>query len=165
MKYTALILASILFVACTSQETRNINASAKGYLQAMGDYLLDEAIPYASHHTREQTIPTMKHIMANADTTYINANRPSVITITGTKKLTDSTARVFYHKHTPIKEVDDSVTLVLENGQWLVDVRLAPLPFGVGTARDSVHRITNVPLPRNLHKNTAPTASSRHRAL
>lgn len=158
MKHTALILASILFVACTSQETRNINASAKGYLQAMGDYLLDEAIPYASHHTREQTIPTMKHIMANADTTYINANRPSVITITGTKKLTDSTARVFYHKHTPIKEVDDSVTLVLEEGRWLVDVRLAPLPFGIGASRDSLRRITNTPSPSEIRKNTTPAS-------
>lgn len=156
MKHKALLLACLLAAACSSHETQEIEASAMGYLQAMGDYMMDEAIPHASRHTREHTIPTLKHIMANADTAYINSNRPSVITITGTKKLTDSTARVFYHKHTPIKEVDDSVTLVLEEGRWLVDVHLSPLPFSGSTTRDSVHRITHLPSIDSIKKNLPP---------
>lgn len=164
MKRTTLILGCILAIGCTSQETKDIEASAKGYLQAMGNYQMDEAAPYASRHTREQTIPMLKHIMSNTDTAYINANRPAVITIARSKRLTDSTARVYYHKHTPIKEVDDSVTLVLEEGHWLVDVRLAPMPFGIGASRDSLHRITNIPSPSEIRKNTTPVSASPDRA-
>lgn len=132
MRYRLAILSSLLlFIGCSNpqQHTEAIEKAAQGYLDAMGNYLIDDAAPYATRQTREKTIPTLNEIMAKADTSYINSNRPATITIKGSRMLSDTSARVYYHKSTPIKEDDDSVRVVLEDGQWLVDVRLAPLPL------------------------------------
>lgn len=124
MKKFLLILSSatiILSVACSNAETKQIEAAAQGYLDAMGNYQIEEASPYATRQTRENTIPTLKFIKDHADTAYMNSNKPAIITITKTKIISDTSARVYYHKSTPIKEVDDSVTVLLEEGKWLVD--------------------------------------------
>ena len=95
--------------------------------------------------------------MARSDTNYINSNRPAVITIHKTRMLSDTSARVYYHKSTPIKEIDDSATVLLEDGKWLVDVRLAPIPFLDATA-DSLRpiripeRLTRVDMPDSLRR-------------
>lgn len=148
MKNYLIVLIGIVAVSCSS-DYKEIEAVAQNYLQAMGDYRIEDAVPYASSYTRENTIPVLKHIMDHADTTYINSNKPSVITITKTDMLSDTTARVFYHKHTPIKDVDDDVLVVLENGQWLVDVRVKSLPFN-----SSQRKMEHIPTinPSDLHK-------------
>lgn len=131
MRKLLYIAAAVCMVAAASCSRHNseMEQAAKGYLQAMGDYKLDEAIPYATRQTRENTIPTLKKVMARADTNYIKQNTPSVITIKGARMLSDTSAYVYYHKHTPIKDVDDSVTVLLEEGKWLVDVKMRPVPF------------------------------------
>jgi hypothetical protein len=131
MRKSALLFASIFLLAlsaCTDNQ-KELKETAKGYLQAMGDYRIEEAAPFATQYTRETTIPLLKHIVDHTDTNYIKQNTPSTITIKGARMLSDSTARVYYHKHTPIKELDDSVKMVLEDGHWLVDVRIQPSPF------------------------------------
>lgn len=127
-KYIAAIasLCLLLTVACSSRQDQ-IEKAAKGYLQAMGDYQMDDAIPFATNYTRENTIPTLKSMLAQADTVYVNQNRPAEITIKKTEMLSDTSATVYYHKHTPIKEADGTVTVLLEDGQWLVDVKLGPI--------------------------------------
>ena len=150
MRKFAFIIVVLMAISCSSDK-KEIEAAAKGYLQAMGNYQIDEAIPFASSHTKENTIPFIKHIMEHTDTAYVNSNRPATITIKRTNLISDSIACVYYHKSTPIKEVDDSVTLILENGQWLVDIHLKPLPFPI--VKDTTH----VPVrnfPKNLQKNT-----------
>lgn len=111
-----------LAAACTSSPTSEIESAAQGYLDAMGNYRIDDAMPYASRETREKTIPTFNFIMAHTDTAYVNSNRPATITIHNTRMLSDTSATVYYHKSTPIKETDDSVTVILEDGKWLVNV-------------------------------------------
>lgn len=129
MKTTSILMLAAALAAATSctNPTKEIEAAAQGYLDAMGNYRIDDAAPYASRETREKTIPTFNFIMAHTDTAYVNSNRPATITIGSTRMLSDTTARVYYHKSTPIKEVDDSVNVILEEGQWLVDF-VAVLP-------------------------------------
>ena len=122
-------MALTLLTACADSETKAIEAAAQGYLDAVGNYHFDEAIPYSSRKTREKTLPAFNLILAHSDTVYVNSNRPATITINKTRKLSDTTAWVYYHKSTPIKEVDDSVSVILEDGQWLVDVHIDYLPF------------------------------------
>lgn len=119
-------LATLLMMACSTDPlTEQIEAAAQGYLDAMGDYRINDAAPYATRHTREHTIPAFNFIMAHtSDTAYINSNRPATITIRDTRITSDTSACVYYHKSTPIKEVDDSVIVLLEEGQWLVDVKV-----------------------------------------
>ena len=126
-----IIVLALMAGACTSRtpEERAIRHAAKGYLEAVGNYRMDDAIPYATRHTRENTIPTFKRIMFFSDTAYMNSNKPAVFKLQRVVMLSDTDAWVFYHKHTPIKDVDDSVYVCLEDGEWLVDVRLKPIPF------------------------------------
>ena len=120
----------IFLTGCSNtQHQQDIEKAAQGYLDAMGNYRIDDAAPYATLRTREKTIPTLNYLMAHSDTAYINSNRPATITLTGTTMLSDTSARVYYHKSTPLKESDDSILVVLEEGQWLVDVHIKPLPF------------------------------------
>ena len=126
-----IIVLALMAGACTSgnPEERAIRHSAKGYLEAVGNYRMDEAIPYATRHTRENTIPIFKRIMFYSDTAYMNSNKPADIKLQRVVMLSDTDAWVYYHKHTPIKDVDDSVYVCLEDGEWLVDVRLKAIPF------------------------------------
>lgn len=137
-------LATLLMMACsTDPRTAQIEAAAQGYLDAMGDYRINDAAPYATRHTREHTIPAFNFIMSHSDTTYINSNRPATITIQRTEILSDTSAKVFYHKSTPIKEVDDSVTVLLENGQWLVNVIVSLPPLKINKDSLMNHREPN----------------------
>lgn len=156
IKKTLLPIATALtmVMACTNNTaTKEIESVAQGYLDAMGNYLIDDAIPYASSQTRENTIPVFNFILANTDTAYINSNRPATITIHNTRMLSDTTARVYYHKSTPIKEIDDSVTVILEDGKWLVNViiNLPPMmrPNNIHIERKAVDPSTIHKIPAN----------------
>ena len=124
----------------------------------MGNYLIEDASPYATRQTRERTIPTLCTIMSHADTAYINSNRPAEIRIRSSRMQNDTSAVVYYHKSTPIKEVDDSVKVLLEEGKWLVDVQLAPLPVpnhSMDSTRRRHIRIPNGPI-RRIPKDSIP---------
>lgn len=152
-KIIILCIGTILTIACSNPQKAEIEQAAQGYLDAMGNYRIDDAAPYATRHTRENAIPTLNKIMARSDTAYINSNRPAVITIHKTRMLSDTSARVYYHKSTPIKEVDDSVTVLLEENRWLVDVRLAPIPFldmTTDSLRPRPEHFTRVETPDSL---------------
>lgn len=132
-------MATLMSIACSNTPKNDIECAAQGYLDAMGNYLPEEAIPYATSFTREHTIPTIRQIITLSDTAYMNSNKPATITIHSSRMLSDTTAVVYYHKSTPIKEVDDSVAVVLEEGKWLVDFRMPYIPF-LNVNKDSVNR-------------------------
>lgn len=132
-KNIALIaLATLTLTACQNGEEKKIEQAAYGYSKAMGEYQFDDAIPYASRLTRETTIPTFKTMLSFSDTNQLFANRPATITIKKVCQTSDTTAYALYHKHTPIKDIDDTVRLILEDGSWVVHSPIKPLPF-VGT--------------------------------
>lgn len=120
---------ALLASACMDPDEKEIRANAKGYLQAVGDYQFDDALPYASRHTREKSIPVFKELLEYSDTAYVNSNRPSEFTFHEVRRINDTSAVIYYHKHTPIKDVDDSLTLIYEDGHWLADVHLGVVPF------------------------------------
>ena len=116
--FLAAAAIALLVGACIMDpDEKEIRANAKGYLQAVGDYHFDDALPYASRHTREKSIPVFKKLLECSDTAYVNSNRPSEFTFHEVRR------------HTPIKDVDDSLTLLYEDGHWLADVHLGAIPF------------------------------------
>ena len=128
--FLAAAAIALLAYACTMDpDEKEIRANAEGYLQAVGDYHFDDALPYSSRHTREKTIPVFKELLECSDTAYVNSNRPSEFTFNEVRRTSDTTAVIYYHKHTPIKDVDDSLTLLYEDGHWLADVHLGVIPF------------------------------------
>lgn len=157
MRKTVIItLAALALVSCrqNTYSEEEIRANALGYLQAVGDYHFDEATPYCTRQTRENTLPTFNYLLEHADTAFVNANRPSVFSIHKVNKINDTTARVHYHKSTPIKEMDDSLTVLYEEGHWLADVRIKPLPFGNGK---KLERRPLSEIPRGLTPHPAST--------
>lgn len=158
MKHRLIIMAALLAVAataCTSTAERDaaIRQAAQGYLDAVGNYRFDQALPYASQITREHTIPTFNRIMQLADTTYTNANQPAVITLGGIRMVDRHTAHIAYHKHTPITEQDDTLMVVREEGRWLAEVELGFVPFlnqpdsvapRLPIERDSLRKVINL---------------------
>lgn len=151
LRIVAAVLMTLTVAACSNRnhyDEEQIRANAQGYLQAVGDYHFDDAIPYASRHTREYTIPVFNRLMQNADTDYVNSNRPSVFTYYKVRRVDDTSACIYYHKHTPIKDIDDSLRLIYEDGQWLADVHLGVIPYFnmSGHGEDTMSR----PLPRIL---------------
>lgn len=150
-----LSLAALMTVACSSVQQDEIERTAQSYLEAAGDYRLDDAMPYASKHTRNVVLPFYKNIMERADTNYINSNRPADITIQSSRMLSDTTALVYYHKHTPIKDVDDSVLVVLEDGQWLVHINIA-IPGYLLTDSTIARRPTRQQFKQLIHTDTLP---------
>lgn len=174
--YFSLVLMTFFISSCANKyNEEEIRANAQGYLQAVGDYQFDEAIPYASQHTREYTIPTFKMLLEHSNMEYINSNRPSVFTYYNVRRINDTAACIYYHKHTPIKEVDDSLTLIYEDGHWLADVHLGPIPYVSGpktSASDSMPPLPKItkdmkPIPVDSLKATrlgnAPNAPQRSR--
>ena len=108
----------LLLVSCTSEE-KKVEKAAYGYLNATGNYRLDEAAPYASQTTREVTLPYLKeNILPMTDTNYIKANQPATIVIDSVRVLCADTATVDYTKTTPIRVLTGKIYMVKEEGKW-----------------------------------------------
>lgn len=127
MKRTLIIITScILLLTACNREKQQIKKNAYNYLYATGNYLIDEAVPYASQETRERTLPFIKDfLMPKTDTAYIQANQPAIITIDSVSILCKDTAKINYTKETPIKILQGTIYMVKENGIWLAYVPLA----------------------------------------
>lgn len=134
MKHIATILVllfSTIAISCSSNRSKVENA-AQGYLEAASRYDFDGATPFVTQNTRENAIPMMKKILSRTDTNYIKANQPAKIELKDIR-IDSTTACVHFHKETPIQAFDDSVNLILEDGAWLVDIKLAPIPLTTDT--------------------------------
>ncbi len=116
-------IAAVVCFGCIDRQKEKalVTEAAQGYLEAVGNYRFDEAVPYSSRQTVENTLDVFNRLMKFTDTAYVRSNTPAEITITDVKVLTSTTALVYYHKHSPITELDDSVSVIKEEGRWLVD--------------------------------------------
>lgn len=120
MKRTLTIVALALLVGSCTSEERQIERNAYGYLDAMGNYLIDQAEPYASEATRNSTIVIVRDkIMPRVDKELIRANTPATISIDSLRILCADTAMVYYTMATPLSTKHDFLPMVKEDGQWL----------------------------------------------
>ena len=124
------ILALLRCVACGSQQNE-IEKAAYGYLDAMGNYRIEDAKPYASRQTCEKTLDVLqKSLMPKVDTNYIKSNTPATIEILGVEVLSDTTAVVNYKKTTPITVQNDGrLDMIKEDGRWCAEVIIALPPI------------------------------------
>ena len=137
--FLLLSIAALLTTACTGKEDKAIEEAAYGYAQALADYSVDDAVPYASQRTAEVTLDYYRAIVANTDSSIIASNTPASITITKVERLTDSTADALYHKSSPLTQLDDTLHLVKEKGRWVVNDVLV-IPAMLNRHRDSQRR-------------------------
>ena len=115
MKKATTILASIVLIAlwgCNSDK-RQIVKAAEGYLNATGNYRIEEAYPYATKSTCENTLPYISEVLIPAtDSAYLTANVPATIKL-DSLLIVDDTAWVAYTKTTPIKKLSSVLTQFL----------------------------------------------------
>lgn len=121
---------ALIMISCNSDEHK-IRKTAQGYLDATGNYRIEEAYPYASDATRESTLKYISEvIMPMTDSNYIKSNIPATIVIDSII-IKNDTAFAQYTKTTPLKTSHSIVCLVRENGKWLVhmpiDLSLSPI--------------------------------------
>lgn len=126
MKRILLFLSVMLLFWACKNETRQIESVAYAYLDAMGNYRIEEAEAYASDETIETTLHWIENnIMAGVDTNaelaqYIKSNTPATITINKVGLLNDSVATVNFTKVSPIQTHSRDLSLVKRNGEWKV---------------------------------------------
>lgn len=132
MKYYATLAAVCLmslFAACNRDE-KEIARVAQGYLDATGNYLIEEAMPYANQETQEKTLTFLRDkLIPMTPKEYIESNTPATIELGEIVRAGD-TAVVRYKKTTPIKVLESEIMVVKEEGKWLVYVPLV-LPEGI----------------------------------
>ena len=120
-------LVIITFVSLTAAtcggERTLVKEAAYGYLDAMGNYRIAEARPYATPQTQTTTLDYIEHsIMPYVDQKSIEKNMPARITVKRVRLLNDTLARAYYRKVTPVKTQNDSITLVKREGEWKVSL-------------------------------------------
>lgn len=149
MKRIAFYAAALilLFSSCSNEE-KKITDAAMGYLNATANYRIDDAFPFASKDTRENTLPFIKEkLLPITDTESIRANTPATIDITEIRIGIDS-AEVDYIKNTPLHTTENTILLIKEEGKWVVDVTLA-LPETITVSPNGISTDTHVATSRN----------------
>ena len=143
IKTTFAIFATLTLFGCNNDEKQIIKV-AEGYLDAMGNYRIEDAYQYATKTTRETTLPYLSEtLIPMTDSTFLAANVPAEIELDSLLVVGD-TAWVLYTKTTPLKRYQNTIYLIKEEGKWLVDVPLAiPETFTItpnGITTDTVGR-------------------------
>lgn len=130
MRKIIYVVALFLLVGCNNT-AKEIEKVAYGYLDAMGNYRIEDARPYASKKTCENTLEVLqKSLMPKVDTNYIKSNTPATIEILGVEVLSDTTAVVNYKKTTPITVQNDGrLDMIKEDGRWSAEVIIALPPI------------------------------------
>lgn len=122
-KILFLVISVMVLASCGNNPQKEIEKNAYGYLDAMGNYRLDDARPYASTPTCERTLEVLqKYILPKTDTNYIVSNTPATIDILGVELLSDTTAVVSYSKTTPLQVQSGKLDMVKEDGRWCAEV-------------------------------------------
>ena len=137
MKKIMYCVAILLMAGCNTDE-KKIENVAYSYLDAMGNYKIDDARPYASAETCEKTLDVLlHHIMPKVDTGFIVSNTPATIEVLKVSKTSDSTATVDYKKTTPIQVQNGTLDMVKEGGEWKAYVIIALPPMLTQDMSDS----------------------------
>lgn len=127
MKISSISIIAItvtLFLSCCSTEKKAIRDVAYGYVYATSNYEIDKAEPFASASTREHTIPFLKNfLLPITDSNFIKENTPASVTINSIE-IDGDTAWAKYTRTTPKGTKTNTICVIKENGQWLVDVPL-----------------------------------------
>ncbi len=112
----------LVLTSCTSTKDQ-VSKAAYNYLDAMGNYRIDEAYAYASKETQETTLDFIKNnIMPIMDSVVYRNETPAVITISNVELTSDTTATVLFHKSTPTSERNNLLSMVYRDGKWQANV-------------------------------------------
>ncbi len=130
-----MLLGGIMLMAACSNDNKEIQTVAQGYLDAMGNYKPTEARPYSTQQTCDVTLRFFENILAQTDPAVYANNMPATITL-GEVTIEDTLAEVAFHKSTPSMEQDGTLHCVKREGKWWVNEVIA-VPGIVQAATDT----------------------------
>ena len=117
-EFVVLTLLSVFFISC-NQEEKRIEQVAQAYLDALANYRVEDAKPYATEETCNTTLLIAEQLVTMVDTAYIISDTPATIDIQEVAIENDSMAVVKYVKNTPIKHnMLGSLHLVKRGHKW-----------------------------------------------
>lgn len=103
-----------------------VKKAAYGYLMAMANYKVDEAVPYCTIETQKGVLAKSREMVIQmnlSDSTYIKKDTPARIEILSVEMINDTAAIAHYHKTTPFpKDMNGQIDLVKRDGKWLVHI-------------------------------------------
>ncbi|MCR5445063.1 MAG: hypothetical protein K6E96_05220 [Bacteroidales bacterium] len=114
------LVGTVLLTACQGKEKSRIETTAYRYSEAMANYRIDDAEPYATAETQATTLKAARQMTERIGQEYIDSDTPATIEITSVGIVNDTEAYALYHKTTPLKNFQDTVHLRKRDGQWLV---------------------------------------------
>ena len=129
-QYTLPIIILLLLLAssCQPSDESQIRHNAQKYLDAMGDYDIDRAEPYATENTVNTTLVFSRNLLKTIDSSVMLQNMPAKTDILSIEIQNDSMALVKYHKTTPINNFDGLLEMRKEHKKWLASVTLRQAP-------------------------------------
>lgn len=136
--YSILILC---LTACTEDiREKAVRENAEKYIRALAEYDFEAARPYATLETQQRTLDFIEsNILPTIDSASIKQNTPAKLTIDSIVFSSDTSARVFYRKTTPIQtNTPATVDMRLRNGQWLAH-QLIDFTIRMGTQPQQPH--------------------------
>lgn len=116
---------------------RLIREAAYNYLDAMGNYRVEDAVPYCTTETQNGIIRISRNLVKAVEPGYIESDTPAKIKIKKVELTSDTTATVQFRKTTPIKKQTGEVNLVFRDGQWKVHILMGPKQKQEGTANEN----------------------------
>jgi len=121
---SGMLLGGLMLLASCSNDTKQIQTVAQGYLDAMGNYKPAEARPFSTQQTCDITLSFFEDVVEQTDPSVYADNMPATIEL-GEITIQDTVAEVAYHKHTPSTEQDGTLHCVKRDGKWLVNEVIA----------------------------------------
>lgn len=156
MKKTLIAFIIVCIAAACSTEKKQINDAARHYLQATADYDVSTAINYCTPETGNALRTIERTLLSIADSNYIKENTPAEITLKKTILTTDTTAKVAYHKKTPIQQFSDTLNLVKRDGRWMAQINIA-IPVSIPTEGENVTKNSDGSVTTHIHYDSVPT--------
>lgn len=124
----------LLLVACHN-DTKEAELVAYNYATALANYDIVDAYKFATLETQQTTLTQAESFLKYLDSNYIKQDTPAHIEILSSKKETDSTIIVSYHKTTPIKDLTGEIKVIHRNNIWIVD---DALPIRNNRTKDNI---------------------------
>lgn len=116
------LFGMMLFCSCNNDE-QQITQTAQGYLDAMANYRIKDAEPFATDETRNITLHSIeKFIIPNLDPSVIANATPATVKIDSIQKPCDTNATVYFTKTMPSAVESGTINLVKRNKKWQVDL-------------------------------------------
>ncbi|MBQ9639772.1 MAG: hypothetical protein IJV22_09500 [Bacteroidales bacterium] len=126
------LFTTVAFVGCQRQTTtsstspsanyNDVAEIAELYLTAMGNYKFDDAKPFATQETCEQTIDFYAQtLLPNTDSNFIAQCTPATVRIDAVSNR-DTSADISFTKFSPCDTVHGHLSMRKRNGQWRAHV-------------------------------------------